>query len=138
MRKFLIAFGLIWTFIWGVFGLFLGMMKHEEWLANMESAARGNDLLQFWQSMHWWKGLSVGHAHALLLSFLMILIAFILPEMKFSENVKKILGYVLVAGVVFASIFGVIGFAPLMGVWYVLVLISVLVSVIGIIQGRRE
>lgn len=51
MRKFLIAFGLIWIFIWSAFGLFLGVMKHDEWLANMQAAAAGSDLPQFLQSM---------------------------------------------------------------------------------------
>ena len=54
MRKFLIAFGLIWTFIWSAYGLFLGVMKHTEWLENMKAAAVGSDLSQFLQSWIRW------------------------------------------------------------------------------------
>ncbi|MBC8186431.1 hypothetical protein H8E88_35570 [candidate division KSB1 bacterium] len=135
MRKFLIAFGLIWIFIWSAFGLFLGVMKHDEWLANMQAAAAGSDLPQFLQSMTWWKGLTGTHTHALCFSFLMILVALIMPEMKYSEKLKKTIGILLTSGVVINGIFGFIGIQLLIGLGAVLILVSVLMSFIGIIQN---
>ena len=138
MRKILIAFGLIWTFIWSVYGLFLGALKHDEWVATMESAVKGGDLPQFWQAWHWWKGQTVNHTHTICFSFLMILIALILPEMKFSEKVKNTLGILLISGVVIHGIFSFLVIQQLMGLGAVLILVSVLMSFIGIIKGSTE
>ena len=135
MRKFLLAFGLIWTFIWSVYGLFLGVIKHNEWLETMKAAAAGSDLPQFFQSMTWWKGQTSTHTHALCFSFLMILIALILPEMKYSDKVKKTLAIILTSGVVIYGVFDFAGIQPLMGLGAVLVLVAILMSFIGIIQN---
>ena len=138
MRKFLIAFGLIWIFIWSVYGLFLGIMKQTEWLENMKSAALGSDLPQFLQSWTWWKGQTVNHTHTICFAFLIILVALILPEMKYSEKVKKTQGILLTSGVVIHGIFSFIVFQPLMILGAVLILASVLMSFIGIIQNTTQ
>ena len=82
MKKLLIAFGLIWIFIWSVYGLFLGAVMHNEGVANMEAADKGGDLPQFWQTGHWWKGQTVNHTHTICFAFVMIFVALILSEMK--------------------------------------------------------
>jgi hypothetical protein len=138
MRKFLIAFGLIWSFIWSAFGLFLGMMKQDEWLATMKGAAIGSDLPQFLESWLWWKGISSIHAHALGFSFLLIITGLILPEMRYSEKAKTTIGIMLTSGVVISIIFGFWAIPPLKGLGAVLVLVSILMSFIGIIQNVNK
>jgi hypothetical protein len=49
MKKFLLAFGFIWIFIWSAFGLLLGAMKYDEWLANKNVAATSSDLHNFYK-----------------------------------------------------------------------------------------
>ena len=134
MKKFLLAFGFIWIFIWSAFGLLLGAMKYDEWLANMNAAATNGDLPQFLQTWTWWKGQTVNHTHTICFAFLMILVAIVLPEMKFSDKTKKTLGILLTSGVVIHAVFSFGGIQELMGLGAILILLSILMSFIGIIK----
>lgn len=58
-----------------------------------------------------------------------------MPEMKYSEKLKKTIGILLTSGVVINGIFGFIGIQLLIGLGAVLILVSVLMSFIGIIQN---
>ena len=54
--------------------------------------------------------------------------------MKFSEKAKKTIGVLLTSGVVINSLSSFLNIQPLMGLGAVLILVSILMSFIGIIK----
>lgn len=45
MRKILIAFGLIWIFVWCGVGIYMGL-QHESYIHEMEASAQGGNLVK--------------------------------------------------------------------------------------------
>jgi len=138
MKKFLIAFGLIWIFLWCVFGLYLGAVQHDPYVEKMGSFANEGNFSEFWNAQFWWSSQSSAHAHALCYSFILIIIALVLPEMKYSEKMKKVIGILLTIGVILASVCGWLAIKALMAMGAFLIIASVLMGFIGIIQGSKE
>jgi len=137
MRKILIAFGLIWLFVWCVVGFYLGS-QHLPHIQEMEKLAEDGNLLEFWSTMTVWKMNATIHSHALGFAFILILIALIMPDMRFSDRTKKILGALLILGVMLSGIFGWFLFMPLVLLGELLVVAMVLMSIIGIVRGLRK
>ena len=137
MRKVLIAFGLIWVFVWCGVGFYLGP-QYIPHVREMEKLAQEGNLVEFWSTWNAWKMHATSHAHALCLSFLVIIVALVMPDMRFSDKTKKILGVLLIVGVVLSSIFEWFHFLPLRVPGEILVVAMVLMGSIGIIKGLRE
>ena len=137
MRKILIAFGLIWVFVWCGVGFYLGS-QHMPHIQEMEKLAQEGNLVEFWNTMNVWKLRASSHSHALGFTSLLILVALVMPDMRFSDRAKKVLGILLIVGVVLSTIFGWFLFLPLVLLGEVLVVSMVLMSFIGIMRGLRE
>ena len=137
MRKILIAFGLIWVFVWCGVGYYLGS-QHMPHIQEMEKLAQEGNLVEFWNTMNVWKLRASSHSHALGFTSLLILVALVMPDMRFSDRAKKVLGILLIVGVVLSTIFGWFLFLPLVLLGEVLVVSMVLMSFIGIMRGLRE
>jgi hypothetical protein len=129
MRKILIAFGLIWVFVWCGAGFYLGS-QHMPHIQEMERLAQEGNLEEFWSTMNNWNL----HASRTLL----ILVALVMPDMRFSDRAKEVLGTLLIVGVVLSTIFGWVLFLPLVLLGEILVVAMVLMSFIGIMRGLRE
>lgn len=134
MRKILIAFGLIWLFVWCVAGFYLGS-QHLPHIQEMEKLAEEGNLAEFWSTMTVWKLSASGHSHALGFAIILILVALVMPDMRFSDKSKGILGMLLILGVLISGIFGWFLFLPLVLVGELLVVAMVLMSFIGVIRG---
>lgn len=76
-----------------------------------------------------------GHAHALLLALICIIVALIMPQMVLTETIKTILGLLLIVGTVLASVAHWFYFEPILGLGSALFLIGLLMSVIGFTRG---
>ena len=133
MRKILIAFGLIWLFVWCVIGFYLGS-QHLPHIQEMEKLAEDGNLVEFWSTMTVWKLSASSHSHALGFACILILVALVMPDMRFSDKTKKILGVLLMLGVLLSGIFGWFLFLPLVLVGELLVVAMILMSFIGIIR----
>jgi len=88
--------------------------------------------------MNAWKMQASGHSHALSFAFLMIMVALVMPDMRFSDRSKKVLGVLLILGVLLSGIFGWFHFLPLIVLGEFLIVAMVLMSFIGIVRGLRE
>ena len=128
------VFGLCYLFVWSFIGLYLGF-KHEPHLEELESSAKKGNLADYFSTWSAWKIHAGSHAHALLLALICIIVALIMPQMGLAEITKIILGILLIAGTVLASVFHWFYFKPLLGVGSVLFLIGILMSIIGFIKG---
>jgi len=137
MRKILIAFGLIWVFVCCGVGFFLGS-QHLPHIQEMEKLAREGNLVEFWSTMNVWKLHASSHSHALGFAFILVLVALVMPDMRFTERAKKVLGVLLVVGVVLSTIFGWFLFLPLVLLGEILIVAMVLMSFIGIMRGLRD
>jgi len=137
MREILIAFGLIWVFVWSGVGFYLGS-QHMPHIQEIEKLAQEGNLVEFWSTMNAWKMRSSNHAHALCFASVMILVALVMPDMRFSDRAKNVLGVLLIVGVVSSTIFGWFHFLPLVVPGEILVVAMVMMSSIGIIKGLRE
>ena len=136
MRRIMIAFGLIWIFVWCGVGFYLGS-QHLPHIQYMERLAQEGNLVEFWSTMNMWKLRASSHSHALAFASILILVALVLPDMRFSDRTKNVLGILLIAGVVLSSIFGWFLFLPLVVLGELLVVAMVLMSFIGIMRGLR-
>ncbi len=137
MRKILLAFGLFWVFLWCLVGFYIGA-QHIPHIQKMETLAREGNLVGFWSTMNMWKLHASIHSHALGFSFILILVALVMPELGFSDRTKKVLGILLIVGVVLSTIFGWFLFLPLVLLGELLVVAMVLVSFLGIMRGTGE
>jgi hypothetical protein len=137
MRKILIAFGLIWVFVWCGAGFYLGS-QHMPHIQEMERLAQEGNLEEFWSTMNNWNLHASSHSHALGFTTLLILVALVMPDMRFSDRAKEVLGTLLIVGVVLSTIFGWVLFLPLVLLGEILVVAMVLMSFIGIMRGLRE
>jgi len=107
-------------------------------IQEMEKLAQEGNLVEFWNTMNVWKLRASSHSHALGFTSLLILVALVMPDMRFSDRAKKVLGILLIVGVVLSTIFGWFLFLPLVLLGEVLVVSMVLMSFIGIMRGLRE
>jgi hypothetical protein len=138
MRKTLIAFGLVWLFVWCAIGMLLGS-KHLAYIAELETLAKNGEHVKFVQTWQDWKTRTVNHSHALNFSFLAILVGLIMPEIGFSDRGKKAIAYALILGTVLTGIFSwYVRVLPLMGLGNILITIAVLASAIGFIRGSKK
>ena len=133
MKRTIIAFGLLWIIIWCVFGLFLSIQA-VPYLEKVQTMAQEGNLEACWGSYSVWKANTNTHAHSLCLSFIAILVGFIIPETGLSDKSQKILGILLITGVVLASIFQLLWVLPVMILGDVLVIVAVLMSFVGMIK----
>ena len=76
MRTVLIAFGLMWVFVWCGVGFYVGS-QHTPYIQQMEALAQEGNLEELWSTMNAWKMHATSHSHALCLAFLLILVALI-------------------------------------------------------------
>ena len=137
MREILIAFGLIWVFVWCGVGFYLGS-QHTPHIQEMEKLAQEGNLVEFWNTMNAWNMQTSSHAHALCFASLMILVALVMPDMRFSNRAKRVLGILLIVGVVSSTIFGWFHILPLVVPGEILIVAMVMMSCIGIMRGVRE
>jgi len=137
MRRILIAFGLIWLFVWSVVGFYLGA-QHLPHIEEMETLAEDGNLVDFWSTMTAWKSSASIHSHALGFACILILVALVLPDMRFSDRTKKILGVLLMLGVLLSGIFAWFLFMPLVLVGELLVVAMILMSFIGVMRGKTS
>ena len=107
-------------------------------IQEMEKLAQEGNLEEFWSTMNAWKMHATSHSHALCFASLLILVALVMPDMRFSDRAKKVLGVLLIVGVVLSTIFGWFHFLPLIVLGETLVVAMVLMSFIGIMRGLRE
>lgn len=61
-----------------------------------------------------------------------------MPDMRFSDRAKKVLGLLLIVGVVLSTIFGWFLFLPLVVLGEFLVVAMVLMSFVGVMRGLGE
>jgi len=120
-----------------ILGFYLGS-QHMPHIQEMEKLAQEGNLVEFWNTMNVWKLRASSHSHALGFTSLLILVALVMPDMRFSDRAKKVLGILLIVGVVLSTIFGWFLFLPLVLLGEVLVVSMVLMSFIGIMRGLRE
>jgi len=137
MGKVMIAFSLIWIFVWCIAGFYLGM-THLAYNNKMAELAKQGNLVDFWNTFSAWKHHSVAHAHAIGTSFILILIALVMPYIKFSDKVKWTIGLLLIIGVALYSIFDWFFFDPLLIAGGILIVAMVLVSFIGALRGIKK
>ena len=134
MKKTLIAFGLIWVFVWCIVGMYMGS-QYGPYADAMDRLSREGNLAELWDTWNAWKMHAVSHTHAICFAFVSILVALVMPEMRFSDKTKKILGVLLILGVAFHGIFGWFHFHPVMVPAGILVVAMVLMSFVGIMRG---
>lgn len=137
MRRILIAFGLMWVFVWCWVGFYLGS-QHLPHIEEMEKLAREGNLVEFWSTMNIWKLRASSHSHSLGFASILILVALVMPDMSFSDGTKKALGVLLIVGVALSSIFGWFLFLPLVLIGEILVVAVVLMGFLGVLRGLRE
>ncbi len=128
------VFGLCYLFVWSVIGFYLGV-KHESHVQKLESSAKKGNLQDYFGEWSVWKLHAGGHAHALLLALICIIVALIMPQMVLTETIKTILVVLLFVGTVLASVAHWFYFKPILGLGSALFLIGLLISIIGFIKG---
>ncbi len=128
------VFGLCYLFVWSVIGFYLGV-KHESHVQKLESSAKKGNLQDYFGEWSVWKLHAGGHAHALLLALICIIVALIMPQMVLTETIKTILVVLLIVGTVLASVAHWFYFKPVLGLGSALFLIGLLISIIGFIKG---
>jgi hypothetical protein len=137
MKKALIIFGLVWFLAGGLLGIYLAAESKAVY-NDMEVAINSGDSVKVWDIFNSWRGRVSTHTHALSLSLLAIIIALTMSEMRFSEKTKLILGIVLILGVALSGIFSWFYFEPLMGLGYILILVTILMSIVGVVKGKKK
>lgn len=75
------------------------------------------------------------HAHALLLALICIIIALLMPQIGFADTAENILGTLLIAGTILASLSHRFYFRPLLALGSIMFLIGLLMSIIGFVKG---
>jgi len=128
------VFGLCYLFVWSVIGFYLGV-KHESHVQKLESSAKKGNLQDYFGEWSVWKLHAGGHAHALLLALICIIVALIMPQMVLTETIKTVLVVLLIVGTVLASVAHWFYFKPVLGLGSALFLIGLLISIIGFIRG---
>ena len=98
MNRILMAFGLLWLFVWCVAGFYIGS-QHMHHIQEMGELSHEGNLVGFWNTLSAWKMSTSIHSHALCFAFLLILMALVMPSMRYSDKSKKILGLILILGV---------------------------------------
>lgn len=134
MTALLSVFGLCYLFVWCVIGLYLGI-KHESHVEKIESSAKKGNLPDYFGEWSLWKLRAGGHAHALLLALICIIVALIMPQMVLADTIKTILVVLLIVGTVLASVAHWFYFKPVLGLGAVLFLVGLLMCIIGFIKG---
>lgn len=128
------VFGLCYLFLWSLIGFYLGV-KHESHVQKLESSAKKGNLQDYFGEWSVWKLHAGGHAHALLLALICILVALIMPQMVLADTIETILVVLLIVGTVLASVAHWFYFKPVLGLGSALFLIGLLMSIIGFIRG---
>ena len=128
------VFGLCYLFVWSVIGFYLGV-KHESHVQKLESSAKKGNLQDYFGEWSVWKLHAGGHAHALLLALICIIVALIMPQMVLTETIKTVLVVLLIVGTVLASVAHWFYFKPVLGLGSALFLIGLFISIIGFIKG---
>ena len=128
------VFGLCYLFLWSLIGFYLGI-KHESHVQKLKSSAKKGNLQDYFGEWSVWKLHAGGHAHALLLALICILVALIMPQMVLADTIKTILVVLLIVGTVLASVAHWFYFKPVLGLGSALFLIGLLISIIGFIRG---
>ncbi|MBC7189601.1 hypothetical protein H5U35_05240 [Candidatus Aerophobetes bacterium] len=131
--KIMIAVGLILLFLWCLCGFYLGVL-HEPYLSEMKSLAEEGNLTGFWETFSSWKIKSSAHAHALCLSFLLILVGLSMPHIRFGNTLKLVFGTVLIVGVVISPISQWFEIKPGMIIGDILIVAMLLASFIGVLR----
>ena len=134
MATVLSVFGLCYLFVWCVIGLYLGV-KHKSHVQELESSAKKGNLTDYFNAWSVWKLHAGSHAHALLLALICIIVALIMPQMVLTETIKTVLGVLLIAGTILASVAHWFYFRPLMALGSLLFLSGILMSIIVFIKG---
>jgi len=137
MRKVLFVFALSWIVLFCLLGVYLGVGL-AAYLGEARAALEAQEFSRFLEIQAAWKQKTSAHAHALCLSFLTLFLALLMPHMALSGRVRVILGVFLIVGTVLASIFGWIGFPPVMAAGDLLVILATLLALWGILRAKVE
>ena len=134
MAKVMIAFGLVWLFVWCLVGFIMGAGQ-AVYRDKMAELAKQGGLIEFWRTFSTHKSHSLAHSHALCNGFLLILVGLAMPYIAFSDKTKQVIGLLLIIGVVIFGIFDWFFFMPLLIVASILIIVTVLLSSIGALRG---
>ncbi|MGQ9623192.1 MAG: hypothetical protein ACUVTO_07150 [Candidatus Caldatribacteriaceae bacterium] len=137
MRKTLFIFSLSWVVLFCLLGVYLAI-RSTAYTREIKAALEAQEFSRFLELQASWKHKTSAHAHALCLSFLTLLLAFLMPHMVLSGKVKVLLGIFLVIGTVLASIFGWIHVPPVMAAGDILVILATILALWGILRAKVE
>lgn len=137
MRKALFIFGLSWIILFCLLGVYLGV-RFAAYTREAQAALNAQEFSRFLEIQTSWKHKTSAHAHALCLSFLALFLALLMPHMALSGKAKVVLGVLLLAGTVLASIFGWVYVPPVMAVGDILVILATVLALWGILRGKVE
>jgi len=136
MQKKLIAFGLIWLLLFCVVGFVIGI-QHADYTEEIEEIAAENNLEEYWASWSDWKAQAVSHAHALCFATIAILLGLIIPLINFGESTINVMGWLLIIGVILASVFELYKVLPLMVIGHLLIMIALVIAIIGAFKSEE-
>lgn len=137
MKKTILLFGLLWVFLYCLFGLYLGM-RFSPIMQSLQAASMQGDLAQFWAVYHDWNEIQSIHTHGLGFGILTVLLAIIWDEIKLSSKGKNAIGIILISGIIINSVFSFIKVVPALVLGDILIIAAILLSLVGVFNKWKE
>ncbi|MBN1780768.1 hypothetical protein JW948_06560 [bacterium] len=133
MNRTLIGFGLLWFFIWGIFGLFLRIQqpRFSGKITNTDPFT-GSVISQ--DMIRTWKTAEKIQTDAVILALIAILIGTGAPMYCASERQRRIIDASLITGIICSGLFGILKIHPAAVTGDVLVLSAILAVFIGLVR----
>lgn len=134
--KVMITVGLLWLLVGCIYGLYLTQLQGS-FVNEMKTLAEKGDLVEFWKTFRAWKIKCIlSHDHILCFSYILILTGLAMPYIRFGENLKTLLGLLLIVSAIMSPIFVLVfKFKPGMVIANILITAIVLVYAIGALIG---
>ncbi|ATW27845.1 hypothetical protein [Candidatus Formimonas warabiya] len=134
MRRYLIAYGLLWVFLYCLHGLYLGSLYGDVIGALYGTAGQG-DLKTFWSTLNGWNTIQGVHAHGMGLAILVLLVAGVWEEIYFSPRSKTYLGTLWMIGITLHSVANLLRVIPALVLGDLIVMGCVAASFAGVVRG---
>ena len=137
MKRILLTFGFAWCVVWLIAGMLLSL-GYDAHIAEVRRLISANNPLSAWDVWVVWKSSAVNHAHGLLFAFIAVLAGLVMPEIGFSDRIKAVLGWTLIAGIVIYTVAGVFHIALVMGAGGLITLAALTGVTVGLARGRSD